>query len=231
MARSAPRLNAYSKIDAMTDAPHQAPAQAQAPSPFTAEQLEQIAVARKRAVKVRRAAGVARFDAWTTAVFAGFTLMYVAASVLFGGLEWVALLIGIGMATVSYVAFSNAAQLRRFDLNAPRRLALNQVCFAAMIIVYCLWRMWHAASAPGLAGQSGQALDPQVAELLRSTYGQDPDELSRTLSLLIYSVVIFGSVLSQGGAALYYSTRRRYVKAFRDNTPSWVIELLAAREL
>lgn len=203
----------------MTDAPHQGPTAAQTPSPFTAEQLEQIAVARKRAVKVRRAAGVARFDAWTTAVFAGFTLMYVAVSVMFWSLDWVALFIGGGMAVVSYIAFGGAARLRRFDPRGPRHLALNQIFFAAMIIAYCLWRIWHVPSAANLAEQFPQLPHTVSFEQVRVIY------------MLVFSVVIFGSVLSQGGAALYYFTRGWHVRAFRDNTPPWVVELLAARDL
>ena len=77
---------------------------AQQQSPLSAEQHQQIAAARKRAAKVRRAVGFAKFDAWITAVLAAFTLSYVVISPLVAGFSWVALVVGGGMGLVAFWA-------------------------------------------------------------------------------------------------------------------------------
>ena len=57
---------------------------------LTPEQLTELADARRRGTKIRRAISVAKFDAWTIAIFAGFTLM----SAIF---SWSGAVLGIGM--------------------------------------------------------------------------------------------------------------------------------------
>ena len=196
-------------------------------SPLSAEQHQQIASARQRSRKVRRAVGVARFDAWCTAAFAAFTLMYTVISPFFGGFNWLALMIGVGMAVVAYNSFRGASRLSEYDISAPRLLALNQILFAAIIIAYCLIRivcaltMDLAESHPELAQIQA---DPELANVL----GMDFESLYKSISLLIYGAVIFGSILTQGGMALYYFTRARHVREFRQQTPQWVLDLLAA---
>ena len=197
-------------------------------SPLSAEQQQQIASARKRARKVRRAVGVAKFDAWTTAVFAAFTLTYVALSPVIAGFDWVALFIGGGMAVVASNSFRGASRLSRYDINAPRLLALNQMLFAALIIAYCLWRIVAAMTSPGLVAQHPELAAPEINDMVTSIYGTDIEGLTRTISLVVYGAVILGSILAQGGMALYYFTRGRHVREFRRQTPPWVVDLLVA---
>ena len=64
--------------------------------------------------------------------------------------------------------------------------------------------------------------NPELANVL----GMDFESLFKSISLLIYGAVIFGSVLVQGGTALYYFTRARHVHEFRRQTPEWVVDLL-----
>ena len=201
----------------MDDAATQIPAPTHDPEPLSAEQQQLIAAARRRARKVGRAAGVASFDAWTTAVFAGLALMFAAFSLALGDFSGLLLFVGGGMAVVAYNAFRGADGLRRYDISAPRRLALNQVLFAAIIIVYCICRI----TGPSLVEQHPELVDPQVQAMLGDIGG-----LSDTLSLVIYGAVICGSILVQGGTALYYITRAGHVRTFREQTPSWVLELL-----
>ena len=212
------------EIETMNDAAPQSPAPTHEPSLLSAEQQQQIAAARRRARKVRRAAGVATFDAWTTSVFAGFSLLFAAVSLAFGDFSWLALLVGSGMAVVAYNSFGGARRLRHYDIRAPRRLALNQMLFAAIIIAYCLWRIVAVTTGPGLLEQHPELADPQVQAMLTSTYGID----LTILALVIYGAVICGTILAQGGAALYYFTRTRHVRTFREQTPPWVLEVLAA---
>ncbi len=197
-------------------------------SPLSAEQYQQIASARNRARKVRRAVVVAKFDAWMTAVFAAFTLTYVVVSPLIAGFDWLALVIGAGMAVVTVNSFRGASRLSRYDVSGPRLLALNQLLFAALIIMYCLWRIVAALTGPSLAEQHPQLADPAMNDMVTSIYGTDIEGLTKTITLVVYGAVIFGSVLAQGGMALYYFTRGRHIREFRRQTPPWVVDLLVA---
>jgi len=209
----------------MDDTANTSATSAQQQSPLSAEQHQQIAAARKRARKVRRAVGVAKFDAWTTAVFACFTLSYVLLSPFIAGFDWVAVMVGGGMALVAFNSFRFANRLRHYDVRAPRLLALNQIFFAAVITAYCLWQIarvmfgWYEPN-PAMAQLKA---DPTVAEV----YG-DIEEITRIVVPLVYGAVIFGSILVQGSTALYYFTRGRHVREFRRQTPPWIVDLLIA---
>ena len=185
---------------------------------LSAEQKRQIAMARKRARKVRRAAGVATFDAWVTGVLAAFTLSYAAISPAMGGLSWPAVAIGVAMTAVAYNSFRGASRLRRYDVRAPRLLALNQIAFSAVIVAYCLWQIVSV-----LAGRS--VLVNLLDDYIRTTGGRIPFDLEYFVAFA-YAIVICGSILTQGGTALYYLIRGRYVREFRRQTPQWVVDLL-----
>ena len=61
-----------------------------------------------------------------------------------------------------------------------------------------------------------QALDSQMAPYAR---------LAPLMIYGFYGLVIVASILSQGGLALYYFTRRRRLEAFTRETPEWVRRL------
>ena len=110
---------------------------------LSAEQMQQLADARKRGAKVRRAISVAKFDAWTVAIFAGFTLL----GVLFG--SWVCAVLGIGMAIVSFVEFKGIERLKRLDPTVTKTLALNQVGLGLLLLTYAIYSM--ATAGNGIA--------------------------------------------------------------------------------
>jgi hypothetical protein len=175
------------------------------------EHLQQLATAHQRARKIRRALAVAQFDGWTVAIFAGLTL-------LFGIFSPVGLLIGLAMAAVAFFEFRGAAQLRRLDLDAPKRLALNQLFFGSVLLAYAIYALWKVFYT------HNPQLD-QVTQSLRDAGVQlDLRQLERTIALLIYGALAAVAIFGQGGTALYYFTRRKHLESYLRDTPPWILQ-------
>lgn len=184
-------------------------------NPLTAEQIADVRAASVRGRKVRRACAVAKFDAWATAIFAGFTLACAALS------PW-ALLVGLPMAAIAWNSFMGLKLLEAYDLRGPRRLGANQILLMALIFAYCIWQIVAIFTLGSIT-----TLYPQL-EQLGPTYGIDTSNLDtvvRVLVVVVYGAVMVASFLTQGGMALYYFTRARHVRAYLDKTPDWVLEL------
>src|SRR5436190_1579699 len=108
--------------------------QAVLPYLVPAEHLQQMLEARGRNRKVRRAIGVAKFDAWATAIFAGLTLLVAGAS-----FSWTGLIVGAAMAFIATQSFRGLNKLTRLDESGARVLGYNQLLFAACLIIYACW--------------------------------------------------------------------------------------------
>ena len=52
--------------------------------------------------------------------------------------------------------------------------------------------------------------------------------LTRLITLAIYGGMIAVAVFAQGGLALYYFTRGKYVRAYVQQTPEWVLAVQKA---
>ena len=174
-----------------------------------------MAAAKRDTKKIRKAAGVARFNGWSIGLFA-------ALSAPFALFSLAGFLITAGMALVAYNEFRGRRRLLQFDEGAAAFLGWNQVGFLALITVYCLWML-----VTGLTGES-----PFIAELKANPeLGQvlgSPDQLEsiyRGLVIVVYTAVIVLTAIFQGGNALYYFTRRKHVTAYVQKTPGWVLDL------
>ena len=188
------------------------------PSPMlTPEQMREIQLARDRAKKVLRAATVAKIDGGITAFFAVGAL-----ASFFMGVE--GFILGLALAFVAFSSFKGAKRLAQFDPAAPQSLALNQVLLAASIILYAAYSLHK-----GLSGQSDLA--KQLGSLgessVDSTIG-NIEGLYRLIYWVLYGGLILGTIVAQGLAALYYATRAKYLRAYLDETPQWVIDLQRA---
>jgi len=189
-------------------APHAA-----GPGPvLSPEHLQQIAFAQKRATKIRRAVKVARFDGWAAGVFGALTLL----GGMFG--SPVAFVLGSGMIVVAFIELKAAKRLHQLDATAVKTLAWNQVLFGSLLLAYAaysLWGVYHDKSeiSQQLAGM------PEMGAL-----GNDLDQLTRMIGVLIYGVLAAVAIFGQGGTALYYLTRKKYVDAYLRETPAWIID-------
>lgn len=179
--------------------------------PLSSDQLGQVAAAYKRARKVRRVVGVARFSAWTTAVFGGLTL-------LGGFFATSALVLGLGMVFCGWNELRAAEQVRRLDPRGCTRLALNQLILFGFLALYCMWNIISALRAPHDAISV-----PGADEILQSA-----NDMARGISVIVYAAAIALSALVQGLTALYYHGKARLIRDYIHATPGWVIEVQKA---
>ena len=49
--------------------------------------------------------------------------------------------------------------------------------------------------------------------------------LARMISATVYVGLACVAVLAQGGTALYYFTREKHIRAYREQTPPWIVEM------
>jgi hypothetical protein len=185
--------------------------------PLGAEHLQTIAMARRQGRKISRAAGVATFSGWTTAIFAALALL--------GGLfSMPALVLGLGLATAAYVELNGARALRRLNLAAPRRLGCNQVGLFVILSAYAGWCIVAALLGPqpyaeyvAAGGELADTLEPIA-------------RLHTAVTVSFYGAVILCSLIAQGFAAVYYFTRSRHLRVYLANTPTWVVDMLRVAE-
>lgn len=191
---------------------------AASPVPLDATQLAQIAAARERFKKIGRAIRYSRFDAWGVAIFAGLTIVCSLGS-------WFspAMLLGIGMAVIAWVEFRYGNELKRLDSSAARRLGWNQFAFAVLLVAYAAWNLYAMGKgAKPLSDQIGN-VSPDVSSEL-APY----DDLARLIMSCVYISLILVALVVQGGTGLFYFSREKYVRAFRDETPKWILQMQEA---
>ena len=102
----------------------------------------------------------------------------------------------------------------------------NQLLFVLVIIAYCVYQM--ATFSPDAMYSS-----PETREMLAQAAGDLQQAIEAALPLFYYAVyglVMLLSAVCQGGLALYYVTRRRYVDLFNRETPAWIVRIMAEVE-
>jgi len=186
-------------------------------SPLSPQQLEQVTAAMRRLRTIRHAAAVATFNAWGAAIFATLSLLF--SVILF---SWVGLIVGLGLATVSFNEFRGARMLRQLDVRGPRYLGFNQLGFLALIIGYCCYMIYVGVTAPNAYEQIA-ADYPQVAPMFA---GLDMGMIQVALAIVVYGLVIVLSAVLLGVNAVYDFTRAKHLRAYAQQTPSWIRDLL-----
>jgi len=175
------------------------------------EQLRDLADARKRSKPIRSAITVAKFDGITVALFGGLTFLSVAFGSIWG------LILGAGMCTIAYIELQGAQRLRRLDVTAPKTLALNQVCLGLLLLSYAIYSIFTAgASIDATLKEAG----PDVTNM----FGNDIKSLTQLITFLVYGTLAAVAIFGQGGTALYYLSRRKYIEAYLAQTPPWIIQ-------
>jgi hypothetical protein len=180
--------------------------------PLSAEHHHELAAARDRAKTVRKAARVASFNGWTTAIIAALSLP-------FSLFSPVGLAITFGLAVVAVNEFRGRKRLLNFDPGGATLLGWNQLGFLAMIVAYCLWMMYTSFNEAGAVAAEVKAY-ADLDAALGSTGGFAG--LYKQVVVAFYGIVIMLSVVFQGGTALYYFFRRRHVADFVTLTPELI---------
>jgi hypothetical protein len=191
---------------------------APAASPLSEEHLRQLAASHAATLKIRRAINVARADGWGVACAAALTLLSSFTSVS-------GVVVAAALGAVAVVELKMAARLRRFDVSAPRVLALNQVALGGLLIAYAVLRIYQELNGAGEYAAM-VASDPEVGRAL-----QPFEHLTRLVALSMYGGLIAVAILAQGGLALYYFTRTRHLRAYLEQTPPWIVAVQKAGRL
>jgi hypothetical protein len=184
-----------------------------AAGPLSPENVAQLKQARDQGKKLRRAAGVATFSAWSMAVFAALTLPL---SLVFG--LW-NLVFAVVLGLTAAFEFRGAAGLRRLDVRAPRLLMLNELALGMLLACYGAWQLIASLTGPNPYA-AAIASNPDLREMLGPI-----GELARSASIALYGSVIAVGVLYQPGMAIYYATRGRQLKTYLQTTPPWIVDL------
>lgn len=180
---------------------------------LSTEQRLALAEAKERAGNFMGAARTATFNIWSIGSFAAITI-------LFGLFSLTALVLGIGMAVVTWTEYKGRALVRRFDPAGPLLLGRNQLVLMALIIVYALWSMYQTTAHP----------DAELAQM-DEILGGDTAGLVTQLTIFVYVGVIAVTGLFQGLLARYYFARIAMVEAYVRDTPAWVLDMQRAASL
>ena len=184
-------------------------------SPLSPEHLKQMEEARQRAKKIRRCIAVANFDGWSVGVFGALTL-------LFGVFTLTGWLLGGGMLVVAYVELSAVPRLKRLEPSVTKRLGWNQIALSAILLTYALWSLYAAWFGPDPLAEA-IASAPETAEMLAPF-----SSIARLINAAVYIALAGVALIAQGGTALYYFTRAKHIRAYREQTPGWIVEMQRA---
>lgn len=163
---------------------------------------------------IRRAMGIASFDAFVAGMLAILALPFAIFSL------WSALAVVV-LATVAGVELRGRILLARLNPAASRWLGWNQVYFLSMICVYCAASIAHVLLYP-----PDLAALKDVQQYMPAGY-QNIDFASglQILTIVVYGLVALTSSVYIGLVALYYFTRRKHIQRFVDEAPAWVVAL------
>ncbi len=187
------------------------------PPGLTPDQLRALAEARARGAKIRRAITIAYFDFWSVGIFGALTLL---GSLL--SFSWPGLLVGIAMVTVAIVEFRAAQELKKLDPTAPRRLAINQLFFGLTLFTYAAYTLFVGLRDPGqYSGILASQMPPELAD---SSMVGSINDITKLILILLYGTLALVAVTVQGGTALFYFSRAKYVNIYLASTPDWVLQ-------
>jgi hypothetical protein len=134
----------------------------------------------------------------------------------------VATLLGAGMSYVAYVEFVEASRLRKLDLAAPKKLAINQVILGSLLMAYAVYMLltMHVdmSEYSDLAG-----LGPAGASTINSV-----KQMTTLAYQLMYFALIAVAIFAQGGTALFYLSRKKHLHRYLEHTPPWIVEMQRA---
>ncbi|MCA9249162.1 MAG: hypothetical protein KDA42_18700 [Planctomycetales bacterium] len=183
-------------------------------SPLSDEHRRELDLATQRSAKVRRAAGVASFNGWATAIFAALSAPFAVFSLS-------GLFVTGGLAIVAYHEFQGRKRLLQFDPSATRLLGWNQLGLLGVIIIYSVWSMYVGLGEESLFSKEIND-NPELREVLNA---DELEQLVQMVIVVLYTSVIALSVVFQGGNAWYYFSRRKYVEAYLSETPAWAVDV------
>lgn len=188
---------------------------ASAPPPdaggLSPEQRTALADAETGLKSIRRAERVAGINAWTMAIFAGIT-------VLLGLGDPFTMLVGLGLAVISWNEFQGLALLRSLDPVGARRLGWNQIAIMGLVVGYSGVQIWKAMYG---------APNESMAEL-EALAGFEAGWISELTAAAYAAVAVTVSGI-QLLTARFHFARGPMLIAWGEETPRWVREVLQVK--
>lgn len=181
-------------------------------SPLSAEHLHQLAAAKTAGKRIARAVTVAQFDGWSIGAFAALTL-------LFGFTSISGVILAGAMGAIAFLELRGAARIRQLQADAARVLGFNQLTLGALLVAYAAWQIVSHLTGTGQYAQIA-ASDPQLGEMLAPV-----EDLTRMIVVGVYSALIVGSLVAQGGLAMFYFSRTKHIRDYVRQTPEWIVAL------
>jgi hypothetical protein len=96
---------------------------------------------------------------------------------------------------------------------------MNQLVLGILLIIYSLWQIHLEMTGNGttaaLAGgdaESAGAMEPYI------------DMIHKSL-IAVYLGLIGFAILGMGGLSFYYFSRRKYIEAYINETPAWIVAM------
>ena len=178
-----------------------------APSPEQIANLQQTGDSYR---VISKTAAVANFSGITTLIIALGSASFTAFDPGIAGV-----LATVILAAVGTVELVGRKKLLRGDASATRILAFNQLAFLAAIIIYCCMQMamFSLSSLTKEIPPELGPIDPSTQQLIRQLWNG------------FYILLIFLSLVFQGGLALYYHRKAKHVDRFR-SAQDWEKDLL-----
>ena len=206
----------------------------QDPGPLSPAHYKVLAAAEDRSKKIRRAANIARFNGYCTAFFAIVSALFTVFSTVldslsnsfFNSISVLGLIVTLGLTVVAYNEFRGRKRLLNFEPAAATYLGWNQIGFLALIIGYCVWRLYEGLTTPiAEQVQSMPEFQSLSQEFGFQNLGTSLEDIVRLSFILVYGLVILLSLCYQGWNALYYFGQKKNVEEYLSETPGWVLDL------
>jgi hypothetical protein len=182
---------------------------------LTVAQYEAISRANHLYKPIRRAMGIASFNAYGAAFMAILAIPFAPFSITAAIAMFV-------LAAVACIETRGRLLLQRLNPAATKWLGWNQAFFLAMIALYCAFAIVQAMLNPvDLTQTQGFNQLPQNVQDMITEF----NDLYAVLVFAIYGVIAGLSALYLGLICLYYFTRRKHILRFIEESPAWVVAL------
>jgi hypothetical protein len=178
---------------------------------------QQLQAATNQWAKLRRLAAYAAFDGWSLTVLGTLTLICGGYGTAPGLLVSMALL-GTGIFEIQSVG-----RLRRLNPNAIPHMAYNQLVLAGGLILYAIINIIQAR-------HGGSAMTGELQQALAMT-GSDSaiDDQLTSIMQIFYTALIAIALMVQGGTAIYYFSRQKFMLQYLAQTPDWIQQMQRER--
>lgn len=187
-------------------------------SPLSRAQLDQLRHSVNNAAPIRKCASYARFSGWSTLLAGAVTLV-------FGLGNTTALVLGIVLAIIGFREVTLSKRILSLELDAPRKLALNQLALGACLCLYAVYSIaTHDPSESVLA--SSLTSDPALAQAPElAALGDQLAGMERLARYAVWILLIVVAVFMQGGTALWYALKRSRLGAIHAHNEPWVLDV------